>query len=84
MAVVGKNRHYRWKEIHARHWIETGKRFGFGEMKEILDEAIARTPGVIEQVRTVMPAGFPAQLTDAILRGIKFCAQQLARELAGR
>jgi serine/threonine-protein kinase HipA len=31
MAVTGKNRHYRWKEITARHWMETAKRCDFSQ-----------------------------------------------------
>src|SRR5256885_4559311 len=38
MAVNGKNRHYRWKDICARHWLETAKRCGFGEMKAVIEE----------------------------------------------
>ena len=83
MAVQGKNRHYRWKEICARHWLETAKRCGFGEMKTIIQEAIARTPEVIKQVRGLIPAGFPAQIVDSILEGISARAGQLAMELPG-
>jgi len=48
MAVHGKNRHYRWKEICIRHWLETAKRCGFGEMKTIIQDVIARTPVTIQ------------------------------------
>jgi len=78
MAVAGKNRHYRWKEITARHWLETAKRCGFGEMKSVMEDVIARTPGVIEQVHRIVPAGFPAQIADTIFDGIKGTGRQLA------
>src|SRR6266496_610096 len=77
MAVHAKNRHYRWKEICARHWVETAKRCGFGEMKTIIQELIARTPATIQQVRAVLPAGFPAQIADSILDGISARAKQM-------
>ena len=80
MAVHGKNRHYRWKEICARHWLETGKRCGFGEMKTIIEDVIARTPAVIQQVRAVVPARFPAQIADSILDGISTRAEQITVE----
>ena len=83
MAVHGKNRHYRWKEICARHWLETAKRCGFGEMKTIIQDVIARTPAVIQQVRAVVPAGFPAQIADSILGGISTRAEQITVELSG-
>ncbi len=83
MAVSGKNRHYRWKEIAARHWLETAKRSGFGEMKSVIEDAIARTPAVIQQVEKIVPTGFPAQIAESILEGIKGTARQLAEELVG-
>jgi serine/threonine-protein kinase HipA len=82
MAVIGKNRPYRWMEIHARHWMETAKRDGFANMKVVMTEVIARTPGVIHEVQHIMPKGFPAQIAGPILGGIEACAKQLASELA--
>lgn len=82
MAVAGKNRHYRWKEIHARHWLETAKRDGFADMKVVMTEVIARTPGVIHEVHRILPKGFPAQIAGPILGGIEACAKQLTSELA--
>jgi serine/threonine-protein kinase HipA len=83
MALEGKNRHYRWQEFCARHWLETAKRCGFGEMKSIIQDVIARTPVVVEQVRGVVPAGFPAQIADSILEGISARAEQLTVDLKG-
>lgn len=83
MAAQGKNRHYRWTEIQARHWIETGRRWGFGGMKLVLDDLIARTPKVLEQVGDALPPGFPEHVATAILGGTRRAAQQLAKELAG-
>ena len=83
MAVHGKNRHHRWKEICARHWLETAKRCGFGEMKAVIEDVIARTPAVIQQVRTVIPAEFPAQIADSVLDGINARAEQMIVELSG-
>jgi serine/threonine-protein kinase HipA len=83
MAVDGKNRHYRWREIHARHWLETAKRYGLGDMKRLILDVIARTPDVIQQMRRILPAGFPQQIAEAILDGIKSHAEQLTTELSG-
>jgi serine/threonine-protein kinase HipA len=82
MAVAGKNRHYRWREIGARHWLEGAKRCGFSEMQPVMHDLIARTPGVIERVRSLVPAGFPVHLADTILDGIKAAAEQLKTELS--
>jgi len=83
MAVQGKNRHYRWKEIGARHWLETAKHCGFGEMKHIVEDVVAQTPAVVQQVLRIVPPGFPAPIVDAILEGINARADQLQAELAG-
>lgn len=83
MAVTGKNRHYRWKEIGARHWLETAKRCGFGEMRSLAEDVIAKTPGVVEQAQQVLPPGFPAQIADTILEGVRASAGQLAKEFVG-
>jgi serine/threonine-protein kinase HipA len=82
MAVRGKNRHYRWQEIHARHWIENAKRCGFSEMRASIQDVIDRTPAVIEQVRKLLPRGFPAQIADTILNGISTRADVLRAEIA--
>jgi serine/threonine-protein kinase HipA len=79
MAAYGKNRHYRWKEIQARHWVETGKRCGFNGMKLVLEDLIARTPNVLDHVRGSLPAGFPEHIANTILGGTQFAAQQLTR-----
>ena len=82
MAVQGKNRHYRWNEIRTRHWLETAKRCGFGDMRSVVEDVIARTPAAIEQVRELIPSGFPGDIADSILPGISARAKQLSAELA--
>jgi len=81
MAVRGKNRHYRWKEISARHWLETARRCGFSEMKSIMDEAIARTPEVVASVARQLPRRFPASIAEPILTGTRNTARLLAEQM---
>jgi serine/threonine-protein kinase HipA len=83
MAVQGKNRHYRWNEIHTRHWLETAKRCGFGEMKSVVEDVIARTPAVIERVRKLIPPVFPSEIADSMLQGLCARAEHLSAELSG-
>jgi serine/threonine-protein kinase HipA len=80
MAVEGKNRHYHWHGIHARHWIETAKRHGLEDMQMIMTDLVARTPEVIQQVQNLLPAGFPAPIADTVLAGIRARADQLTTE----
>jgi len=82
MAVQGKNRHYRWNEIHGRHWLETAKRCGLGGMQSIVQDVIDRTPDVVKQVHAKIPKGFPAQIADAIMDGIKASTERIKAELS--
>jgi len=82
MAARGKNRHYRWKEISTRHWMETAKRCGFSEMKQIIEEVIARTPQVVEETSKLLPRGFPAQIAEPILTGTAKSARLLGENTA--
>ena len=81
MSVKGKSRHYGWMEIQARHWLETAKRHGMINMKSIIEDLVAKTPAVIEQVRSRLPAGFPPQVAETILDGVRSRAEQLKVEL---
>ena len=83
MALCGKNRHYRWKEICARHWLETAKQCGLGDMQAVLQEVIAKTTAVVKQARAAIPRGFPPQIADSILQGLSARAAQLTAELSG-
>lgn len=82
MALRGKNRHYRWQEISARHWLETAKRSGFSEMKSVLEEIIERTPRAISKVTQLLPKTFPLEIANSILEGTSKAARLLSDQLA--
>jgi serine/threonine-protein kinase HipA len=82
MAVEGKNRHYLWDGIHARHWIETARRCGVADMEVMLADVIARTPTVVQRVDARIPKGFPAKIAATILDGIRQSAERLRSETA--
>ncbi|MFQ5609014.1 MAG: type II toxin-antitoxin system HipA family toxin, partial [Woeseiaceae bacterium] len=78
MAVRGKNRHYKWAEIQARHWISTAKEVGLEATAEedilhMADEAA----GVAETVSAMLPRGFPGEVSDPILDGLVQSANRL-------
>lgn len=80
MGVRGEqNMHYKLAEIQRRHWIETAQRNGIGDEGEaIVNELLARTPGVIATVRTQLPADFPEAVSGPILAGLAKAAKKLA------
>jgi len=82
MAVWGKNRHYRWEEISARHWLETARRCGFAEMKSVIEDVIANTPQVIARAKELLPRGFPAEIAEPILVGTADSARRLGEQMA--
>lgn len=82
MAIRTTNAHWKMKDILPRHWMELGKRYGVldddGRTAEMLiDEVVARTPQVIASVESMLPAGFPAAVSDPILRGLEHGARRL-------
>lgn len=80
MALKGKNRHYHWNRIRLRHWLETAKRCGVPRMEALIHEIMDQTPGVLEAVRDRIPRGFPGEIADPILGGVKAAAAQLSNE----
>jgi serine/threonine-protein kinase HipA len=78
MALLGKNRHYHMHKIQRRHFNSTAKRVGFGENAEpLLQELIAGTSEVIEQVQAELPPGFSQQVADTVFAGLWRSARAL-------
>lgn len=78
MALVGKNRHYEAEHIQRRHFNSTAKRFGYGESAEpLIQELIARTPAVIDQVQRTLPPGFSQKVADKVFEGLQRAARRL-------
>lgn len=82
MAVRSKNAHWKMRDILRRHWLALGTRHGIvtedgRQVQFILDDLIARTPGVVAAVRAKLPADFPEQVADSILGGLQDAADRL-------
>lgn len=76
MAVFGKNRHYRWKEIHVEHWLETADRCGLSRWgRPAMEQIVEETPSVIAQVSEGLPASFPERIAETILEGLARAAE---------
>lgn len=83
MAVRSKNAHWKMKDIRRRHWLELGTRYGVitaqgKPAQAALDDLVARTPGVLEQVRAQLPPGFPAEVANSVMAGLQSAAARLA------
>lgn len=78
MAVRGKNRHYRWSEIQARHWISMAADVGLETTaEEDILELAEQVPGVVERVSGLLPRGFPDAVSDPIFDGLLRSAERL-------
>jgi len=68
MAFEGKNRHYEWHMIVARHIRDTAKRCGFEhEVEGIIGEFVDRIPHVISEISAELPSDFPDSIATPIL-----------------
>ena len=81
MAVIGKNRHYRWNQIVRRHWLETASKCQFppDEMDTIIDRCCDTVKYSIEKTKAVIPKGFPSFTAEAIFSGILSAKDSLVR-----
>ena len=79
MGLWGKNKHYLWKNMQKQHLLITGIACGLSELVcvEIIDDMIGKTPDVIDLVSGQLPAGFPAQVAEAIFEGLRLRAKAL-------
>lgn len=80
MALRGTKKHYRIDEIRRRHFDETARLCGLGtDMERMIDEVIAKTPRVIDEVAKAMPNGFPEAVFDAVTKGLVRSKEAIAR-----
>jgi len=83
MAVLGKNRHYRWNTITRRHWLDTARkcRFAEQEMETIIEKCCDLTTGCVEKAGAALPGGFPEHVAESIFSGLQQARDRLT--LAG-
>ncbi len=83
MAVRSKNAHWKMRDILPRHWLAVGERFRVNtpegnDAKSVIDDLVARTPGVVQTVRESLPPGFPESLAESVFQGLMRAAERLA------
>lgn len=71
MSVRGRTRHYRLREIQARHWRGLAARAGAPELWERMQELVATADSKINAVRRRLPVHFPERVIDTIERGVR-------------
>ena len=83
MAVRSKNAYWRMSEIHRRHWLMLGERYGITthdgkDAAQVVDSLIEQTPEVVRSIYTRLPEDFPGHVADSILNGLQAAARRLA------
>ena len=79
MALSGRNRHFHWSTILPRHFLSTAREVGFPAMQAetLLAEMKQQTEQVIMRVDALLPAGFPAKISEAIFTGLRHQAARI-------
>lgn len=80
MSIRGRRRHYRLKEIQARHWHGLASRVGVPELWRRMQAMVATADSKVQIVRGRLPGGFPKRVMQAIAEGVR---QQAKTFLAG-
>jgi serine/threonine-protein kinase HipA len=70
-----------FEDIKPRHWHELAKRHGVPSAgaDSPFEQVIAQTPVVIATVRTLLPAGFPLNVSESILTGLTSAAKRFVQ-----
>lgn len=80
MALLGKNKHYHFKDVQRRHFNSTAARcFQRPDAEDLIGQVLERTPAAIDNVASKLPAGFPEKVAVSIFEGLRRSAEQLER-----
>ncbi|MFP6562529.1 type II toxin-antitoxin system HipA family toxin [Paraburkholderia sp. B3] len=78
MAMWGKGRHYRMRDVKRAHFDATAQLCHYGgDAEALVARFVERTPAVIEQVAAALPAGFPERVAARLFYGLKWSAERL-------
>jgi serine/threonine-protein kinase HipA len=79
MALHGKNTHYHWQNIMPRHWFDEAKKLGFphADMQSLVTDTLNSMESVITEVTSRLPNGFPEDIYQPIVNGMRKAARKL-------
>lgn len=65
---VGDRRHYRFDQIHGRHFVQTATRAGISKKRatDIIEGIAAAVPGALDTAAQSLPGSFPQSIVDTI------------------
>ena len=70
---VGSSRHYRFDQIHGRHFVQTAMRGGLSQKRAVavIEEVAARAPEALDIAANALPDGFPTAIVDSVGMALK-------------
>lgn len=78
MAVWGKGRHYRMRDVKRAHFDVTARLCHYGDdAGPLVARFIERTPAVIEELAAALPEGFPERVAARLFEGLRGAAERL-------
>ncbi|MGM0562579.1 MAG: type II toxin-antitoxin system HipA family toxin [Pseudomonadota bacterium] len=69
---VGNNRHYRFDEIHGRHFMQTALRAGLSKQRAttLLEEIVEQVPQALDEAMAALPTDFPPAVPEAVHQAV--------------
>jgi serine/threonine-protein kinase HipA len=75
MAILGKNKHYHFKDIQRRHFNNmAGKCFDRVDAEDVIGRVLEVTSRAIEAMGSRLPVGFPDWIAESVFNGLKASA----------
>jgi serine/threonine-protein kinase HipA len=75
MAILGKNKHYLFKDIQRRHFNSiASKCFDRVDAEEVIGRVQEAAPRAIEAMGSRLPEGFPEWIAESVFNGLKSSA----------
>ncbi|MHB8948649.1 MAG: type II toxin-antitoxin system HipA family toxin [Rhodoferax sp.] len=71
MAVRSKNAHYKIREIQARHWLNLAQSCGASGVWPRMVTMVQKVDAALTRVQSILPQDFPAQVWDAVQKGVR-------------
>ena len=79
----GTRKQYAVEAIQRRHFDATARACGLGGgMGSVIDDVVARTPAVSEEVGGRPPTGFPEEVFEGVIGGLRRAAKQMGTKTA--
>ena len=80
MAVLGKNKHYLFKDIQRRHFNNmAAKCFDRIDAEDVIGRVLEAAPKAIEAMGSRLPEGFPDWIAESVFKGLRQSAELLER-----